>query len=56
MFHPVKLGLDNMRKLHQLLGNPMDDVRKVMAFDGNIVRSPHLARFSSPFAYLFTAR
>jgi hypothetical protein len=26
MFHPVKLGLDNMRRLHQLLGNPMDDV------------------------------
>jgi hypothetical protein len=26
MFHPVKLGLDNMKQLHQLLGNPMDDV------------------------------
>jgi hypothetical protein len=26
MFHPVKLGLDNMRQLHQLLGSPMDDV------------------------------
>ena len=26
MFHPVKLGLENMRLLHKLLGNPMDDV------------------------------
>jgi len=26
MFHPVKLGLDNMHLLHKLLGNPMDDV------------------------------
>jgi hypothetical protein len=26
MFHPVKLGLDNMRLLHKLIGNPMDDV------------------------------
>jgi hypothetical protein len=27
MFHPVKMGLTNMRQLHNLLGNPMDDVR-----------------------------
>lgn len=27
MFHPVKLGLTNMRRLHKLLGDPMDDVR-----------------------------
>ena len=26
MFHPVKLGLENMYLLHKLLGNPMDDV------------------------------
>lgn len=26
MFHPVKLGLENMRLLHKLIGNPMDDV------------------------------
>lgn len=26
MFHPVKLGLENMHLLHKLLGNPMDDV------------------------------
>lgn len=26
LFHPVKLGLTNMYKLHELLGNPMDDV------------------------------
>ncbi|KAG7366533.1 folylpolyglutamate synthase [Nitzschia inconspicua] len=30
MFHPVKLGLTNMRKLHQLLGNPMDDPDRVV--------------------------
>jgi dihydrofolate synthase/folylpolyglutamate synthase len=29
MFHPVKMGLTNMRKLHNLMGNPMDDVRSV---------------------------
>jgi hypothetical protein len=29
MFHPVKLGLENMKKLHELLGNPMDDVSTV---------------------------
>ena len=26
MFHPVKLGLENMHMLHKLLGSPMDDV------------------------------
>uniref|UniRef100_A0A7S4EES4 Uncharacterized protein n=1 Tax=Pseudo-nitzschia australis TaxID=44445 RepID=A0A7S4EES4_9STRA len=26
MFHPVKLGLENMHILHGLLGSPMDDV------------------------------
>ena len=26
MFHPVKLGLENMHLLHELLGSPMDDV------------------------------
>jgi hypothetical protein len=26
MFHPVKLGLENMHLLHKLMGNPMDDV------------------------------
>jgi hypothetical protein len=26
MFHPVKMGLTNMRKLHNLMENPMDDV------------------------------
>lgn len=26
MFNPVKLGLDNMQRLHDALGNPMDDV------------------------------
>jgi dihydrofolate synthase / folylpolyglutamate synthase len=25
LFHPVKLGLHNIEKLHQVLGNPMDD-------------------------------
>jgi hypothetical protein len=29
MFHPVKMGLTNMRKLHDLIGNPMDDVRSL---------------------------
>lgn len=28
LFNPVKLGLDNMRKLHEILGSPMDQVRK----------------------------
>jgi hypothetical protein len=37
MFHPVKLGLDNMRQLHQLLGHPMDDVSAfAMQFCSNI--------------------
>lgn len=27
MFHPVKMGLTNMKKLHDLMSNPMDDVR-----------------------------
>lgn len=26
MFHPVKMGLTNIKKLHDLAGNPMDDV------------------------------
>ena len=26
MFHPVKMGLSNMQQLHDLMGNPMDDV------------------------------
>ncbi|KAL3929623.1 MAG: hypothetical protein SGARI_004699, partial [Bacillariaceae sp.] len=30
MFHPVKLGLDNMRQLHQLLGDPMDDADRAV--------------------------
>jgi len=30
MFHPVKLGLENMRTLHKLLGNPMDDPNRVV--------------------------
>jgi dihydrofolate synthase / folylpolyglutamate synthase len=29
MFHPVKLGLQNMKQLHSLLGNPMDQMDKV---------------------------
>lgn len=27
LFHPVKMGLDNVEKLHELVGTPMDDVR-----------------------------
>jgi hypothetical protein len=27
MFHPVKLGLQNIQRIHDLLGRPMDDVR-----------------------------
>jgi hypothetical protein len=27
LFHPVKMGLANVQKLHELVGNPMDDVR-----------------------------
>lgn len=27
MFNPVKLGLENIERLHSLLGNPMDSVR-----------------------------
>lgn len=27
LFNPVKLGLENMNKLHEILGNPMDQVR-----------------------------
>jgi hypothetical protein len=27
MFNPVKLGLENIEKIHSLMGNPMDDVR-----------------------------
>jgi hypothetical protein len=26
LFHPVKMGLTNMRELHDLMGTPMDDV------------------------------
>jgi hypothetical protein len=29
LFHPVKMGLTNMRALHQLMGSPMDQVRKI---------------------------
>jgi hypothetical protein len=27
LFHPVKMGLTNMRTLHELMGSPMDQVR-----------------------------
>ena len=27
LFHPVKMGLSNMQQLHDIMGNPMDDVR-----------------------------
>lgn len=27
LFNPVKLGLENMNKLHEILGSPMDQVR-----------------------------
>jgi dihydrofolate synthase/folylpolyglutamate synthase len=30
MFHPVKLGLENMHLLHKLLGNPMDDPNRIV--------------------------
>jgi len=30
MFHPVKLGLENMHLLHKLLGSPMDDPDRVV--------------------------
>jgi dihydrofolate synthase/folylpolyglutamate synthase len=30
MFHPVKLGLENMHLLHELLGSPMDDPNRVV--------------------------
>jgi dihydrofolate synthase/folylpolyglutamate synthase len=26
LFHPVKLGLQNMDELHEMLGRPMDNV------------------------------
>lgn len=26
LFHPVKMGLSNMQQLHDIMGNPMDDV------------------------------
>lgn len=26
LFHPVKMGLTNMQQLHEIMGNPMDDV------------------------------
>ena len=26
LFHPVKMGLTNMQQLHDIMGNPMDDV------------------------------
>ena len=26
LFHPVKMGLANMQQLHDIMGNPMDDV------------------------------
>ena len=29
LFNPVKLGLENMNRLHEALGNPMDKVRMV---------------------------
>eukprot|EP00934_Nitzschia_sp_Nitz4_P002875 Nitzschia sp. Nitz4//scaffold298_size22859//19255//20811//NITZ4_008533-RA/size22859-augustus-gene-0.2-mRNA-1//1//CDS//3329546335//2865//frame0 len=30
LFHPVKLGLDNMHELHRLLGNPMDQSDRIV--------------------------
>lgn len=30
MFHSAKLGLDNMRLLHKLIGNPMDDPNRLV--------------------------
>jgi hypothetical protein len=32
MFNPVKLGLDNIQQIHDLLGNPMDDVSVTDAY------------------------
>ena len=33
LFHPVKLGLENMQQLHSLLGNPMDDTVRTLSHD-----------------------
>lgn len=37
MFHPVKLGLDNMKQLHRLLGYPMDDVSACIVIYSSII-------------------
>ena len=31
LFNPVKLGLENMNKLHEILGSPMDQVRMIQS-------------------------
>jgi hypothetical protein len=44
MFNPVKLGLENMHKIHELLGSPMDSVRFLLFvcwFIKMLIQNPH---------------
>ena len=45
MFHPVKLGLENMHLLHELLGKPMDDVS---VREGSLLRYSAIVFFRDP--------
>ena len=37
LFHPVKMGLTNMQQLHDIMGNPMDDVSSTYLAKANVV-------------------
>lgn len=37
MYNPVKLGLENIEKIHSMLGNPMDDVSNAMVILFNVI-------------------
>jgi hypothetical protein len=49
LFHPVKMGLANVQKLHELVGNPMDDVRLNSMHQ---VNSINLCRFNEFMSHL----
>lgn len=47
LFHPVKMGLSNMQQLHDIMGNPMDDVSddEIQVVAGRFCLHDWLCRF-----------